>query len=245
MVTVKTQVKQKDARLSSGNENSSLAFWKWAFAGKKNRPALVVWVSEGTGKGRGESVSQERFIARGQSLAQDRSVSRAISQSALIIRAPPRYRVDRAGTRTREKWEEKIKECVCVCVCVCYAFYTHRAGEHPPNPPPFKWKRTNTNQAVKGFFLSLNKLNADFCFKCGTPFVQARNMLLYCPDVISFKDNSAGEWNGRGRLEGDFFYIKKITTKWMKIIYFLSRGRRFCLSLSMHAPPNSMKACEM
>ena len=37
------------------------------------------------------------------------------------------------------------------------------------------------------------------------PFCEARNIILYCPDVIGFKDNRAREWNGSVRLEGDFF----------------------------------------
>lgn len=92
---------------------------------------------------------------------------------------PPRptaspYRVARAGTWTRGGRG------------VCYAFSLCNNHTRPrpvtrPTPTLKVKKRTNKNQTIKGFSLSLNKLNADFCFKCRIPFVSCRTGFFIVP----------------------------------------------------------------
>lgn len=85
------------------------------------------------------------------------------------------------------------------CVCArkgltsCYAFspiHTH------PAPHLLRWKRTNKNQAIKGFSLSLNKLNADFCFKWRPPFVRRGTGFFIVVLSLVLRTTLSGERTG-------------------------------------------------
>lgn len=129
--------------------------------------------------------------------AQDRSVSRAISQSALIIPPPPPSLTPRTPpppppfrVQSSSRWHMGQGRLVCVLVCVCVvlsipATITIIAQAHT-QPPTFMVKKkekrkTNKNQTIKGFSLSLNKLNADFCFFCVGSLCELWNRVLYVP----------------------------------------------------------------
>lgn len=80
-----------------------------------------------------------------------------------------------------------------VDVVLCFLFHPHTHTQ-PPHPHLLRWKkRTNKNQAIKGFSLSLNKLNADFCFKWRPPFVRRGTGFFIVPLSLVLWTTLSGE----------------------------------------------------